>query len=62
MKFIFDEKCVQTFDLLKKKYIEAPILIASNWELPFEHMCGVSDIVVGAVLGQKKCKIFHSIY
>ena len=42
--------------------IEAPILIAPNWELPFEMMCDASDIVVGAVLGQIKNKVFHFIY
>ncbi|XP_015162004.1 uncharacterized protein [Solanum tuberosum] len=62
MKFVFDEKCWQAFEVLKKKLIEAPILIAPNWELPFELMCDTSDIEVGAVLGQRKDKMFHSIY
>jgi len=39
MKFVFDEKCLQAFELLKKKLIEAYILIAPNWELPFELVC-----------------------
>ncbi|XP_055826340.1 uncharacterized protein LOC129894705 [Solanum dulcamara] len=29
-KFIFDDKCLQSFELLKKKLIEVPILIAPN--------------------------------
>lgn len=61
VKFVFDENCLQAFVLLQK-LIEAPILIAPNWELPFELMCDVSDIAVGAVLGQRKEKMFHSIY
>ncbi|XP_049342913.1 uncharacterized protein LOC125807236 [Solanum verrucosum] len=60
-KFVFDEKCFQAFELLKKKLIEAHILIAPNWELHFELMCDTSDIVVEAVLGQRKEKMFHSI-
>ncbi|XP_049370630.1 uncharacterized protein LOC125835556 [Solanum verrucosum] len=62
IKFGFDEKCLQAFELLKKKLIEAHILIAKNWELLFELMCDASDIAVGAVLGQRKEKMFHSIY
>ncbi|XP_015168125.1 uncharacterized protein [Solanum tuberosum] len=50
------------FELLKKKLIEAHILIAPNWELPFELMCDAIDITVGAVLQQHKEKMFHSIY
>ena len=30
--------------------------------MPFELMCDVSDPPIGAVLGQRKCKIFHSFY
>ncbi|XP_015162183.1 uncharacterized protein [Solanum tuberosum] len=58
MKFMFDEKCLQEFEQL----IEAHILIAPNWELPFELMCDASDIAVEAVRGQRKEKMFHSIY
>lgn len=58
----FYEKCLKTFELLKKKFIEAPILIAPNWELLFELMCDSCDIAVGEVLGQRKENMFHSIY
>nr|GFB01516.1 reverse transcriptase domain-containing protein [Tanacetum cinerariifolium] len=37
---------------LKKKLTEAPILIALNWDLPFELMCDASDFAIGAVFGQ----------
>ncbi|KAH9698291.1 hypothetical protein KPL71_023958 [Citrus sinensis] len=37
-------------------------LLENNWTLPFELMCDASDHSVGAVLGQRKDKVFHSIY
>ena len=42
--------------------ITAPVVIAPNWTLPFELMCDASDHFVGAILGQRKNKVFHSIY
>ncbi|GKB79201.1 reverse transcriptase domain-containing protein [Tanacetum coccineum] len=41
------------FETLKKKLTEALILVAPDWDLPFEIMCDASDFVVGAVLGQR---------
>nr|GEY82201.1 reverse transcriptase domain-containing protein [Tanacetum cinerariifolium] len=48
MMAIFHDMIEQT---MKKKLIEAPILIAPNWDQPFELMCDASDFAVGAVLG-----------
>ncbi|GJX62567.1 reverse transcriptase domain-containing protein [Tanacetum coccineum] len=45
-------KCNEAFNILKKKLIEAPILVPHDWDLPFEIMCDASDYAVGAVLGQ----------
>ncbi|GJZ51356.1 reverse transcriptase domain-containing protein [Tanacetum coccineum] len=52
--FIFSDDCIQAFQTLKKKLTEAPILIAPDWDLPFELMCDASDFSIGAVLGQWK--------
>ncbi|GJT52234.1 reverse transcriptase domain-containing protein [Tanacetum coccineum] len=49
--FIFSNECIQAFETLKKKLTEALILIAPDWDLPFELMCDASDFVIGAVLG-----------
>nr|GEW06476.1 hypothetical protein [Tanacetum cinerariifolium] len=45
-----------------KKLTEAPILIAPNWDQPFELMCDASDFAIGAVLGQRIEKHFRPIH
>ncbi|GJT84787.1 reverse transcriptase domain-containing protein [Tanacetum coccineum] len=60
--FIFSKECIESFNILKKKLIEAPILVAPDWDLPFEIMCDASDYTVGAVLGQRKTKHFQPIH
>nr|GEY63064.1 reverse transcriptase domain-containing protein [Tanacetum cinerariifolium] len=60
--FIFFEDCLKAFQMLKKKLTEAPILIAPNWDLPFELMCDASDFAIGAVLGQHHEKHFRPIH
>ncbi|GKE98561.1 reverse transcriptase domain-containing protein [Tanacetum coccineum] len=60
--FIFSDDCIQAFNTLKKKLTEAPILIALNWDLPFELMYDASDFVTGAVLGQRHEKHFKPIH
>nr|GFA62422.1 DNA-directed DNA polymerase [Tanacetum cinerariifolium] len=60
--FVFSKDCIQAFQILKKKLTEAPILIAPNWDLPFELMCAASDFAIGAVLGQRHEKHFKPIY
>ncbi|GJS36078.1 reverse transcriptase domain-containing protein [Tanacetum coccineum] len=36
--FVFSEECIDSFNTLKRKLTEAPILIAPDWDLPFELM------------------------
>ena len=62
VSFEFNEPCMDAFELLKKKLTSAPILVASDWNLPFELMCDASDFEVGAVLDQRKEKVFYAIY
>ncbi|GJS24183.1 reverse transcriptase domain-containing protein [Tanacetum coccineum] len=50
------------FQTLKKKLTKAPILIAPNWDQPFELMCDASDFAIGAVLGQRIEKHFRPIH
>ncbi|GJW31626.1 reverse transcriptase domain-containing protein [Tanacetum coccineum] len=60
--FIFLEECIQAFQTLKKKLTKALILIAPDWDQPFELMCDASDYAIGAVLGQRIEKHFRPIH
>nr|GEX01317.1 hypothetical protein [Tanacetum cinerariifolium] len=42
--------------------IKASILIAPDWDLPFELMCDASDFTIGAVIGQRQEKHFRPIH
>ncbi|GJW36539.1 reverse transcriptase domain-containing protein [Tanacetum coccineum] len=60
--FVFSKDCIDAFETLKKKLIEAPILVVPDWNLPFKLMCDASDFAIGAVLGQRKMKHFQPIH
>nr|GFA72367.1 reverse transcriptase domain-containing protein [Tanacetum cinerariifolium] len=61
-QFIFSQQCVDAFQTLKRKLTEAPILIAPDWDMPFELMCDASDFAIRAVLGQCQDKHFRPIH
>nr|GEX42343.1 reverse transcriptase domain-containing protein [Tanacetum cinerariifolium] len=44
--FMFSKDCIDAFETLKKKLIEALILVVPDWNLPFELMCDVSDFAI----------------
>ncbi|GJZ05143.1 reverse transcriptase domain-containing protein [Tanacetum coccineum] len=50
--FVFSKECMESLEILKTKLTEAPILVAPDWDLPFEIMCDASDFAMGAVLDQ----------
>ena len=60
--FNFDEQCNQTFLTMKEKLISALLVVTPDWASPFQLMCDASDFAVGAVLGQKKDRVFQAIY
>ncbi|GJT34400.1 reverse transcriptase domain-containing protein [Tanacetum coccineum] len=60
--FFFSKECIEAFQTLKKKLTKAPILVAPDWDLPFELMCDASDFAIGAVLGKRKTKHFQPIH
>ncbi|XP_075101709.1 uncharacterized protein LOC107791089 [Nicotiana tabacum] len=60
--FNFDDACLKAFEELKKNLVAAPIIVAPDWSLPFDLMCDASDHAIGAVLGQRKDRVFYFIY
>nr|GFB46136.1 hypothetical protein [Tanacetum cinerariifolium] len=44
--FFFSKEFIEAFQTLKKKLTEAPILVAPDWDLPFELMCDASDFAI----------------
>ena len=52
--FEFDNQCLKVFLFLKEKLVSTPIVVAPDWNLPFELMCDVSDYAIGAILGQER--------
>nr|GEU34184.1 reverse transcriptase domain-containing protein [Tanacetum cinerariifolium] len=44
--FFFFKECIEAFQTLEKKLTEAPILVAPDWDLPFELMCDASDFAI----------------
>ena len=61
-KFGFDEACSSAFEKIKAKLVIAPIMATPDWNKEFEIMCDASDYAMGSLLGQRKEKIFGSIY
>ena len=60
--FKFDQECVKVFECLKEKSTTAPVITAPDWSVGFELMCDASDYAIGAVLGQRKEKLFYVIH
>nr|GEV24826.1 reverse transcriptase domain-containing protein [Tanacetum cinerariifolium] len=56
------KECVEAFQTLKRKLTEAPILIALDWDMPFELMCDASDFAISAILGKRQDKHFRPIH
>ena len=57
--FEFDDQCLKVFFFLEKKLVSIPIIVAPDWNLPFELMCDASNYVIGVVLGQKRKEHFR---
>ena len=51
-----------SFSILKDRLVSALVVVALDWDLPFELMCDANDYAIGAVLGQKRERIFQVIH
>ena len=54
VKFSWERDCQRSFEELKSYLTTTLIVRSPNWQLPFEVMCDVSDLAIGAVLGQRE--------
>ena len=61
-KFKFDESFQRSFEEIKSRLVEDPIMAKPDWNKEFEIMCDASDYAMGAVLGQRTDKVFRAIY
>jgi len=62
INFDFSEECLRTFNIPKQTLVSALVITTLDFSLPLKLMCDASDIVVGVFLGQRKDRVFHTIY
>nr|GEZ03714.1 reverse transcriptase domain-containing protein [Tanacetum cinerariifolium] len=60
--FFFSKECVEAFQTLKRKLTEAPILIAPDWDLPFELMYDPSDFAIESNYTTTKKEMLAVVY
>jgi hypothetical protein len=53
---VWTNKCTKALNQLKKWLSKAPVLIAPNWENPFEVYVNAFNFAIGSVLSQKDSK------
>lgn len=56
-QFSWTKYAEESFNLVKRKLTEAPVLALPNFEEVFKVDCGVSHVGVGVILSQKGCPI-----
>ena len=61
-KFNFHESCQYSFEEIKSRLVEAPIMAKPDWNKEFDIMCDANDYAMGVVLAQKAEKMFRAIY
>ena len=61
-KFNLDESCQNSFEEIKSRLVEAPIMAKPDWNKEFEIISNTNDYAMGVVLGQKDDKVFRAIY
>lgn len=63
MEYNWQEKQQKTFEVLKTKLVDAPVMVASDWDKPFQVYVDTLAFAIGVVLSQKdNAKKDHPIY
>ena len=60
-KFNFDKSSQYSFEEIKSRLVEAPIMAKPDWNKEFEIMCDANDYAMGVISGQKADKVFRAI-
>nr|GEY71137.1 reverse transcriptase domain-containing protein [Tanacetum cinerariifolium] len=60
--FFFSGKCIEAFQTLNRKLTEAAILIAPDWDFPFELMCDASDFAIANKMPNQDCSVGFCSY
>nr|GEX84056.1 reverse transcriptase domain-containing protein [Tanacetum cinerariifolium]GEY51298.1 reverse transcriptase domain-containing protein [Tanacetum cinerariifolium] len=58
--FFFSKEFIEAIQTLKRKFTEARILVAPDWDLPFELMCDASDFSIDLFLSKSIVYTDHS--
>ena len=59
---LLEKDVIFSFEEIKNKLIEAPIVVTPNCGEPFEIMCNTNNYAVRVILGQRRENIFIPIY
>jgi hypothetical protein len=60
--FVWTEQCQTAFETLETKLCVAPVIIRTNWTLPFHIYTYASYTAIGWVLGKKEDQQSYAIY
>ncbi|WMV50764.1 hypothetical protein MTR67_044149 [Solanum verrucosum] len=53
---------IKDFSNVAYPLLSAPIIVTLDWSVPFKLMYDASGVALGAILGQRKDKLFHLVY
>lgn len=60
--FDFNKSYLRAFNYLKERLVTTPIIVVPEWNLSFKVICNVTRCALGAILNQRKDKLFYLVY